>query len=319
MSIATGPIALVCAADDLFAMPLAVTVRSALENLRSDWRLTLFILDGGISARNRRRILRSLDPARVDVEWRRPSSSRVDRVSLLHNPSAYPPANFYRLLIPDLLPEHVRKVIYLDTDVVVKGDLADLWSIEIGDALALAAQDVVPGHLGNCERIDCRQHGVSPEQKYFNAGVMVINLQQWRAQGIADQVFRCLERHEFMFADQDALNIVLAGRWAEIEPRWNQVHPVHLVPSWRESHYDEHAFCAALRSPCIVHFTSRPKPWSYGCTHPNRDLFFEYLRQTDWAGWKLTPWTHWVSLERRALRKIARHTRGFLVRRWGRT
>lgn len=318
MSLDTRSIALVCAADDLFAMPLAVTVRSALENLRGDWRLRLFILDGGIRAGNRGRILRSLEAARVDVEWLSPASSRVDRISLLNNPSAYPPANFYRLLIPDLLPDSVRKVVYLDTDVVVKGDLAELWSVEIGDALALAAQDVVPGRFGNCESIDCRRHGVSPEQKYFNAGVMVINLEQWRAQGIADQVFRCLEHGEFMFADQDALNIVLAGRWAEIEPRWNQVHPVHLVPSWRESHYDEDAFFAALNAPCIVHFTSRPKPWSYGCTHPNRDLFFEYLQHTDWAGWKLTPWAHGVSLERRALRKIARHAKRFLVRRRGR-
>jgi lipopolysaccharide biosynthesis glycosyltransferase len=120
------PIVLACASNDAYAMPLAVTVRSALENLSSNLLIHLFILDGGIRASKKRRILNSLDSHAVEVSWIKPSTEILNNLPVFKQ---YPLAVYYRLLLPTIIPSTFKRVIYLDVDWVVEGDLAQLWKI----------------------------------------------------------------------------------------------------------------------------------------------------------------------------------------------
>jgi lipopolysaccharide biosynthesis glycosyltransferase len=305
MDTIANSIILVCAADDLYAMPLSVTIRSVLENLSKDRTLCLFILDQNTQPSQKDRILQSIDFENIQVEWIKVASPTLAKIHI-SNPSSYPLSSYFRLLIPYLLPADIKKVIYLDTDVIVKGDLSNLWDIDIQNYYALAVQDVAVGCFSKVSHIDCQKLGVSPDQKYFNSGVMVINLEQWRIHNIPEKALSYLEHYPLRFPDQDALNIVLAQHWRELDPHWNQGHAIHLLSSWKESPYEESAFLKALNEPYIVHFSSQPKPWMFGCTHPEKDLFFHYLSLTDWAEWKLTPFNYLLSLQKRALRKIKR-------------
>ncbi|ARV57710.1 glycosyl transferase [Nostocales cyanobacterium HT-58-2] len=298
------PIVLVCAADNNYAMPLAVTVRSVVANLKKNNKVALYVLDGGITEANKRRISKSLNEEQVSISWVQPDDTVLENLVLTRHLTL---TCYYRLLITELLPREYHKAIYLDTDMVVTGDLAELWAIDMGDNYALAVQDDVELYIGMSEGLrNYREMGISPDYKYFNSGLLVINLDKWRVEDIGSKVIQCIRQNkEYVRNDQDGLNAVLAGKWGELHPKWNQMPKVHQYSSWKDSHFAEDIYNELLHNPCIIHFTNSPKPWYAGlraeCTHPQKHLFFQYLDMTDWSGWRDTIW-------RRLWRKFMKFT-----------
>lgn len=291
-------IVLVCAADNNYAMPLAVTVRSALANLHSDRQIALFILDGGISKINKHKITRSIDSTQVDISWIRLDNAIFQNLPLYNHLTI---SSYYRVLIPEVLPKHFQKAIYLDSDMVVTGDLAELWNIDIGDNYVLAVQDDHQLYMSIADSWKTYQAlGISPDSKYFNSGLLVMNLEKWRTDNIGRKVIEYIKK-ENLTNDQDGLNVVLAGKWGELHPQWNQMPKIYNYSSWKESPFTEDVYNKLLHQPYIVHYTTTPKPWCaglrHGCKHPKKDLFFHYLDMTDWSGWRDT-------LPRRMGRKI---------------
>ena len=292
----------VLAADDNFAMALAVTVRSALDNLSADRKLRLYVLDGGIKEATKEKLLQSWPRGRFDVEW-----IRVDTTALAGLPISghVNLVAYYRILIPRVLPAVVDRVIYLDSDMIVLADLARLWDCELSGRWCLAAQDCAAPYLDASQALDnfprCGRHlgstqpvpnfrelGLQADAAYFNSGVMLIDLSSWRDADLPKQLVACLERHHrhVRWWDQYALNVVLADRWGQLDIRWNQGSQIFKYPSWRQSPFDRQTFEQLRSDPYIVHFTTRSKPWDPLCRHPLRGAFFEYLDRTAWAGWR---------------------------------
>jgi lipopolysaccharide biosynthesis glycosyltransferase len=287
------PIILVCAADNNYAIPLAVTVRSALANLKSNRKIGLFILDGGISKSNNNKIIKSLQSAQIDISWIQIDDTQLKNLELSRHLTT---TAYYRLLITKFLPSEIDKAIYLDTDMVVKGNLEELWNIPLEDNYVLAVQDDVVQYISMSDGLRNYQDlGICPDDKYFNSGLLVINLEKWRKENIGEKVIECIKQNrEYMKNDQDGLNAILVGKWKEIHPRWNQMPRIYNYSSWQESPHGEDIYEELLHKPCIIHFTNSPKPWYAGlkaeCKHPKKDLFFQYLDMTDWSGWRDTFW-----------------------------
>ena len=269
---ANRPVALVCAADDRYAMPLAVTLRSALDGLAEGRTLRVFVIDGGIQPRRRERLLASLDPRRCDVEFLVPDPQAFKDAVV--TPGHVSVASYYRIAAPWLLPADLTRVIYLDSDLVVRGDLAALFATDLkGQPLAAAVDTAVPSVSAPLGLRNYRALGLAPDVPYFNAGVLVLDLARWRRERIPERAFDYLAAHieVIRFWDQDVLNAVLAGDFRALDPRWNQLPDV--------AHH-------IREEPWIVHFASTSKPWQVDCDHPRRDLFFEILDRTAWAGWR---------------------------------
>ena len=297
------PIVLVCAADDNYAMPLAVTVYSALANLKNKQKkVVLFIIDGGIKPATKRRITESIDSIgleQLEISWVRPNESLIENLTLVRH---FTIAVYYRLLIPQIIPKHFDKVIYLDSDLVVQGDLEQLWNIDMGDNYVLAVQDYTQWYVSMAVGLrNYQERGINPDYKYFNSGVLVINLEKWRSDNIPSKVVEYIEQNKDYVrdCDQDGLNVVLAEKWGELDRRWNQMPRIYTYPSWQDSPYDEELYKEILHHSHIVHFTNYPKPWQRGCEHPNTALFFQYLDRTAWSGWRITLWRHaWIKVKK---------------------
>jgi lipopolysaccharide biosynthesis glycosyltransferase len=116
-------VAVVCAADDNYAMPLAVTLCSVIKNFKSDRRLELFVIDGGIEEKNKQKIASTLESQQVDLHFVEPNDMLLADLPLSKR---FTVTIYYRLLVAELLADHFSKVIYLDSDVVVRGNLAEL-------------------------------------------------------------------------------------------------------------------------------------------------------------------------------------------------
>jgi lipopolysaccharide biosynthesis glycosyltransferase len=319
----TASIVVVCAADNLYAMPLAVAARSALENLDQQWQMLLFVIDGGISYTNKQKIIESLDSKRCRVQFVSKPDSLLGDVQVLRyfetengfkEQTYITRTAYYRLLIPELLPDDLDKAIYLDCDLVVQGDLSQMWQADIGDHYLLAVQDLwtpIAKHgLLNHEELD-----LPLDAKYFNSGILLLNLKQWRADNVSTQLIHYLheKRDRIRFHDQDVLNAVLAGRWGELNFRWNLTPGIHNV-YWQKSAspVEQEALSQAIRNPGIIHYAMVSKPWTTRYTGFDYSLgfdplFFLYLNKTAWSGWRLTPWQLLKARVRRKVQQLKRY------------
>lgn len=291
----------VLAADEKFAMPLATTIRSALENLDSRRKLLLYVLDGGIRPATKQKLLQSWPADRFEIEWIGVDSTALAGLPVSGHVNV---VAYYRILIPRLLPT-VERVIYLDSDLIVLGDLGRLWDCDLSGELCLAAQDCAAPYLDATVALEnyaeCGHHlgaprpvanyrelGLPERAAYFNSGVMLIDLQAWRTVDVPRQLTDCLERYRphALWWDQYALNVVLAGQWGPLDIRWNQGSHTFRYPNWRQSPFDRETFQQLRDDPYIVHFTTKFKPWKPVCLHPLRSTFYQYLDRTAWAGWR---------------------------------
>lgn len=320
-------ISIVSAADDKYAMPLGVTIRSAIDHLGSEQAVNIYILDGGLSRQSKARLGRSWRDPRTTITWLSPD---LNQVNDFRTESHLNHVTYLRLLMAELLPSQLNRVIYLDADLLVLRSIRDMWDLELIGAPVAAVYDSFTPYLNTRETIgrptacdrdqstslpipNYRELGLAGESLYFNAGVMVVNLAAWREQRVFKSSGDLLRKHaeHARFCDQYALNILFSQRWKSLDPRWNQNSIL--------CHISE-ANCplppAGLRlvrdDPWIVHFSWIEKPWHYGCKHPYVDQFFEVVDRTDWRGWR-------PAAPRRTLREIYSDYYSRYQRWYGRT
>ena len=180
----------------------------------ADQRSSVYVLDGGISPEDAVRceaVITSSHPS-VRLEWLRPDMQMFARFaeSAWHSRAMY-----LRLLIPDLLPDDVERVLYVDSDVVVVRDLSPLWSVDFEQLAVYAVENFSHPTFATALPEAVSGIGASPETPYFNSGVLLMNLRVWREEGISEQVNAFLrDRPDLItWGDQDALNLAIAGRW----------------------------------------------------------------------------------------------------------
>lgn len=271
------------ALDEEYAAPAAVTVSSLVEHLRPGVELKLFLMTEGLTVETRTR-LESAWGDRVELRFVRVDHRRLAAM-LGHRRDDTSATVHFRALVASSLPEDVSKVLYLDSDLLIRRDIHDLWTIDMRGYTILAVQDsfvpFLPEH--------CCPPDDSPEARrpYFNSGVMLIDLDAWRAGGLEQRYGDALRqtRGVTRWADQDALNACLVGQWGALPPTWNRQFALQLLPDWQFSPHGEREFHEAVNEPAIVHFCTRTKPWHRFCDHPAEDVlsFRSFLTQAGFA------------------------------------
>jgi lipopolysaccharide biosynthesis glycosyltransferase len=189
-------------------------------------------------------------------------------------------ATWYRIFLPELLPE-VDRVLYLDADLIVLESLAPLWDLDLsGHHLAAVTNVLEPIYEDRPAQL-----GITGTGAYFNAGVLLLNLDAMRRDACSAALLAFARDHaeDLLWRDQDALNVVLGSRRLPLHPRWNCMNSILFFP---EAHdvFEPAELAEARRNPAIRHFEgpAENKPWHYLCTHPLRELYFAHRRNTPW-------------------------------------
>lgn len=293
----TDSINVALGADDNYALPLAVTICSILKNVKSNTFLHIFILDGGITDKSKKRIERVFakngNIEKHTFEWVTPS---LESIKDLPTFKGRPLAVYLPLLIPDLLPETCNKVIFLDCDLILDTDIQKLWASETEHQAIWAVRDVLIQKLSDPKGVSVyRELGGREDSPYFNSGVLLINLELWRKEDVSKKAIHYLrENRETMYhCDQEALNAVFIDRWGELDPRWNQQGCIFWPEVLPESDFTKtimKSYNELINNPFIVHYLSPSKPWHYKCMHPEAHKFLYYLKESGWftkTGWAL--------------------------------
>ena len=268
-----------------YTLPLEVMVASMAANLRPGAEVDLYLLEDGVPVAERRRLEQAWQSMPVRAHWITPDKSLLmDRVSL--GGYAGVPATYFRILAAELLPPHLSRIIYLDIDLLVLGDLTELW-LHPFDGHAVLAVQLRPSLAVSLDARppECK---INEDTPAFNAGVLVIDLEAWRREELGGRTLDFAERYRERFRswDQDALNCALIGRWGRLPLAWNYRPEAIVLPAWRPSGYTAEEALDAAREPKIVHFAGSEKPWDSVGDHPWSEEYFAYVDRSSWSGWR---------------------------------
>lgn len=180
-------------------------------------------------------------------------------------------AAYYRLLLPSLLDDTIKRVLYLDCDVIVLKDVKDLFFLNLEGYGVAAVRDCTPG---NDEHR--RIMGLSFGQSAFCSGVMMINLEYWREHNCQKQLYEqsMKEREQVYFGDQDALNYVFRNAWFRLPYQFGHT-PLTLGVVDFSQPFDD--YYQNAYNPSIIHYAAHVKPW-LDVKFPEREHYWHYVK-----------------------------------------
>ena len=299
--------------DAGYLQPLTIAISSVLTHAREPSELRFWLITKSLNQTELAPLRRMIEDVGARLETRAP----VARENIGDMPLGehFTEATYYRLLFAELLPPSVKRLIYLDSDVIVRHEIEELWTVNLGTNST--------GAVFNPRALNYRQMGLARETDYFNAGVLLLNLEAWREQQIHHRALKFAADFpgKLVCADQDALNHVLAGAWTRLDLRWNQQYKF-FKQSARQLGVPLLALWRARSRPYVVHYSTNTKPWHSGNQHPWRDLYFDQLDRTHYHGWRPAPSSNTANRSRmhplhRKCRQRARALKSMLLRRLG--
>lgn len=187
---------------------------------------------------------------------------------------------YLRIFVARFIPKEINKILYIDGDVIVSGDLSELFETNIEKVPFAAAPDVYMHDVKHMNTLS-----IPVTYGYFNSGVLLINLDIWRKNDVEK---RCLEfikknPHLLKFFDQDCLNAVLYKEHNFFNIKYN-FQTVFMAPQHRKIEYTyDDEIMKAFENPVIIHYTGGDKPWFENCEHPLAKYYIEYRNKTVWA------------------------------------
>jgi lipopolysaccharide biosynthesis glycosyltransferase len=273
----------VATATDRNYLPYAVTMLLSLYEATQDGAVQTYVLhDGSLSDEDQAALVRSLPPAAAaSVHF-----PELDRKWLSQFPSKGPAAgdriSWARLALPAMLPD-VSRLLYLDADTFVCESVAPLFSLDLEGNIVGAVRNVIqPAMHGHVASL-----GIHDPHTYFNAGVLLIDMDQMRERDVVAQIcsYVATDGPRLYWYDQDALNVLLADRWTALHPRWNTQNSYWTWSHWAQDVFGSVDLMAAKQSPAILHFEGPDpyKPWHVLSQHPFTDEYRGMLAQTPWA------------------------------------
>jgi lipopolysaccharide biosynthesis glycosyltransferase len=187
---------------------------------------------------------------------------------------------YARFWVDDYFPADVKRVIYLDGDMVIVSPIDELLSLQMGNKLLAAV--TIPGSV----RVEAL--GYDPAHGYFNAGVLVINLERWRELGARDLLIAAAHSiaDKVRDGDQCVLNYCFHADRVRLDYTWNVISLYFCEQYMNELALPKDEIARVVRGARIVHFNGPSKPWQYQCLHPHRRTYLRYLRETEWRDYQ---------------------------------
>jgi len=272
--------AVVFAFDERYVGPASVSVSSTLAHLSPDVPIYILGIDLSEKTCSFFKALSSKHKINIiqcgDILENLPSTDR------------FPLPTWARIYFDKLLPETVKRILYLDSDILVRGTLQQLIDVDLdGFVLGACVDHRVHVHRDRGDSFWRAIHSI-PNAGYFNAGVLVIERDKWRELKCEERIKSIAISNDIPldFFDQDAMNAVLWENWLPLPSRvWN---------------YPGRTIGASRSEAKIVHFLTEPKPWV--APSPVDDFQDEYFSVAKRVGW-LEPFSYKMRV-RRFIRKL---------------
>lgn len=201
--------------------------------------------------------------------------------------------HWYRTYLGDILPASIERVFYLDYDILVLRDTAPIWNVDVSQHAAAVVWDTLSLELDSAgwlaKQARSWQAEFASDQRYFNSGVMMINLTRWReldvGRVLAERFGKFRPGYQSLF-DQNELNVLLQNDVLPLSPSWNFQDDVWLLTNWPYELYEGLGSPADYFRPVIRHFTGPEKADGRWRQASLKSVYYKYIDMTPWAGYR---------------------------------
>ncbi|WP_440903933.1 glycosyltransferase family 8 protein [Catenovulum sp. SX2] len=258
--------------DERFVEPLGVLLTSIEANRARSFVPHYHVIYQGLSGEKKLLLKKSLSSDAL-ISFYSYTSSHIGCLNVSDEfKNRLSVATYFRFELASILPEYIDKILYLDADMLVLTDLAKIFALDFTDGeLAAVVEDALVSNSMYAKNL-------VDGARYFNAGMMMIDMARWRASNITQHLWAAYEQHpNVKFNDQDILNVVLKNRVKIIANGWNlqTQYLVNSAPNAIGSTQDvEHK---------IIHYTGAEKPWHFTCDHPYTKHYLKYRALSEFS------------------------------------
>ncbi len=254
------------AIDDWYIPFFAVALQSLMDNASKDYNYLIKVLHTNIQKEHQKQI-KKYESENVNIEFV-DLSYYIEKVKdKLYTRDYYSNTTYFRLFLPELYPQY-DKVLYLDSDIIVLGDISELYNTDMETNLVAAAPDDIIQYNKVFQDYAELVVGVAKYQHYFNAGVLLMNLDELRKFKFQEKFLYLLEKVKFSIAqDQDYLNRLCKGRVTLVSHDWDVMPYVNTETKPEEIK--------------LIHYNFAYKPWHFEDV-PYNEYFWEYAKKTEY-------------------------------------
>ena len=195
------------------------------------------------------------------------AAQRLDQLNPIRSdaPERLHRATLIRIILPELLPPQLERLVYMDVDMVCRQCLDELFTLKLEGCAVAAAE--YPN--------ECREPALLglTQERYFNAGLLVLDLQRWRSEGLTGRVLEFYQRfgNKLPLLDQDALNAVIDGNFLTLDKRYNFLVEANNL-----------LMAVYPADTAVLHCINESKQWMAGCIPEISGLYWRYVRQSPW-------------------------------------
>lgn len=254
--------------DDGYAPYLSVAIKSMIQNASKENNYRIIVLYKELNEENKAKIAKIAEENfKIDFIYMKDELKAItDREENRLRCDYFTLTIYFRLFIPEMFPEY-DKGIYIDSDVVIPGDISKMYNIDLGDNIVGACQDKSVVDVPELANYMEQAVGVDKYQ-YVNSGVLLMNLKKMREKQFSKRFLDLLNKYHFdsVAPDQDYLNAICNGKILYLDASWD------AMPTEGSKE---------IENPNIIHYNLFQKPWCYDNIQ-YADCFWNYAKQTEY-------------------------------------
>ena len=254
--------------DDGYAPYLHVALISLIKNASKDRKYKIIVVYQELNEENRNNLAKLVeDYPNFEMEFKFMKQSLdmiTDRIENRLRSDYFTMTIYFRIFIPDMYPEY-DKAIYIDSDIIVPGDISELYDTDMHDNLIGVVTDGSVNDVPELQRYMTESLGLKLGD-YFNSGMLLMNMKELRNVHLAEHFLYLLNKYHFdcVAPDQDYLNSMCYGKIEYLDSCWDAM-PNRNKPE--------------IENPKIIHYNLFDKPWCYDDIQ-YQDYFWEYAKQS---------------------------------------
>ena len=254
--------------DDKYAPYLSVAIQSIIANASTKYQYKIIVLYQDLNESNRNKIS-ALAKDGFDIKFvymKDGLETITDRAENRLRCDYFTLTIYFRLFIPEMFPQY-DKGIYIDSDIVLNGDISELYNIDLGNNLIGACNDKSVIDVPKLVQYIEDANGVK-KNEYINSGVLLMNLKEMRKQEFTKKFLTLLNKYHFdsIAPDQDYLNAMCNGKILYLDEEWD------AMPTDTRKE---------LSNPKLIHYNLFQKPWCYDNIQ-YEDYFWNYAQKSDY-------------------------------------
>lgn len=276
-------------ADDNYAKYLGISMTSLFQTNKAFDEINIFVLDCEIGDLNKEKLISIAEEYNRNIYFV-DMKKHISGLNLKMGARKISIASYARLFLASAIPEKYDRILYLDCDTIIIDTLAGLWNNDLDGFMVAGVQDTVDKYF-------LKKIGLTQDDFYVNAGIILINLSTWRSCNLQQKFIDFINKFDgnVPHHDQGTINAVCNKKKRILSPRYNVTSNIYSFSSrtikkiyYMNSYYHQVELNEAKKQPVIIHFTTGlvGRPWEENCIHPRKE---EYIRIAASSPWKDIP------------------------------